>query len=53
MPRVLVPRDYRLFPLVFQRRVVRERLGLEVDQLPRGHLPMPSRLDAELTGDGC
>jgi len=31
-------RDDRLFPLDFQRRVVRERLGIEVDELPGGHL---------------
>src|SRR4029077_15916108 len=41
--RVLIPRDDRLFPLEFQRRVARERLGLEVDEMPGGHLPMLSR----------
>jgi pimeloyl-ACP methyl ester carboxylesterase len=41
--RVLVPRDDRLFPLPFQRRVARERLGLAIDQIPGGHLPMLSR----------
>ncbi len=41
--RVLVPRDDRLFPLAFQRRVARERLGLEIDQIPGGHVPMLSR----------
>lgn len=43
--RVLVPRDDRLFPLAFQRRVARDRLGLEIDQMPGGHLPMLSRPD--------
>jgi pimeloyl-ACP methyl ester carboxylesterase len=41
--RVLVPRDDRLFPLEFQRRVARERLGLEVDEMEGGHMPMLSR----------
>jgi Alpha/beta hydrolase family len=41
--RVLAPRDDRLFPLAFQTRVARERLGLGVDQMPGGHLPMLSR----------
>jgi pimeloyl-ACP methyl ester carboxylesterase len=41
--RVLAPRDDRLFPLPFQARVARERLGLAVDQMPGGHLPMLSR----------
>jgi pimeloyl-ACP methyl ester carboxylesterase len=43
--RVLAPREGRLFPLAFQRRVARERLGLEVDQMAGGHLPMLSRPD--------
>ena len=41
--RVLAPRDDRLFPLDFQRRIARERLGLEVDEMDGGHLPMLSR----------
>lgn len=36
--RVAVAADDRFFPLDFQRRVVRERLGLDVDVLPGGHL---------------
>lgn len=36
--RVLQGADDRLFPLEFQRRVVRERLGLDVDTMPGGHL---------------
>jgi len=35
---VLQGRDDRLFPLDFQRRVVRERLGLDVDAVAGGHL---------------
>jgi Alpha/beta hydrolase family len=41
--RVLAPREDRLFPLGFQRRVARERLGLEVEEMRGGHLPMLSR----------
>lgn len=40
---VLAPSGDRLFPLSFQRRVARERLGLEVEQIDGGHLPMLSR----------
>ncbi|MDQ0380738.1 alpha/beta fold hydrolase [Amycolatopsis thermophila] len=36
-------RDDRFFPLEFQRRVVRERLGLELDEVPGGHLAALSR----------
>jgi hypothetical protein len=49
--RVLVPREDRLFPLSFQRRVTGERLGIEVDVMPGGHLPMlarPRQLAAQL-----
>lgn len=41
--RVLAGRDDRFFPLDFQRRVARERLGLTVDELPGGHLVALSR----------
>jgi pimeloyl-ACP methyl ester carboxylesterase len=41
--RVIAGNDDRLFPLEFQRRVVRERLGLEVDVMPGGHLLALSR----------
>jgi pimeloyl-ACP methyl ester carboxylesterase len=41
--RVLIPKDDRLFPLEFQRRVARERLGIEVEVMEGGHLPMLSR----------
>ncbi|HEV3230061.1 MAG TPA: alpha/beta hydrolase [Solirubrobacteraceae bacterium] len=41
--RVLAPREDRLFPLAFQRRVVCERLGLPVEEMPGGHVPMLAR----------
>ena len=41
--RVLAPSDDRLFPRDFQRRVARERLGLEIDEMPGGHVPMLAR----------
>ena len=41
--RVLAPREDRLFPLEFQRRVAKERLGVEIDEIDGGHLPMLSR----------
>jgi hypothetical protein len=47
--RVLAPREDRLFPLAFQRRITRERLGLEVDEIEGGHVPMLSR-PAQLAG---
>jgi pimeloyl-ACP methyl ester carboxylesterase len=41
---VLAGRDDRLFPLAFQRRVARERLGLdEIAEIDGGHLPMLAR----------
>ncbi|WP_020145300.1 alpha/beta fold hydrolase [Terracoccus sp. 273MFTsu3.1] len=36
--RVLVGADDRFFPVGLQRRVARDRLGVEVDVLPGGHL---------------
>ena len=36
-------RDDRFFPIDFQRRVVRDRLGIEPDQMPGGHLPALAR----------
>jgi pimeloyl-ACP methyl ester carboxylesterase len=57
--RVVASRDDRLFPLEFQRRVAQERLGLEVDEVPGGHLAalsypreLADRLDAYLTALG-
>ena len=46
--RVLAGRDDRFFPLEFQCRVARERLGADVDEVPGGHLVALSR-PAELT----
>jgi pimeloyl-ACP methyl ester carboxylesterase len=40
---VLAPRDDRLFPLEFQRRVARERLSLEIEEMEGGHLAFLSR----------
>jgi pimeloyl-ACP methyl ester carboxylesterase len=37
--KVLLCRDDRFFPAEFQRRVVRERLGLTPDEIDSGHLP--------------
>ncbi|MEC5398740.1 alpha/beta fold hydrolase [Uliginosibacterium sp. H1] len=42
---VLVARDDRFFPAAFQQRVVRERLGIEAEQLPGGHLVALSQPD--------
>lgn len=41
--RFIQGRDDRLFPVEFQRRVVRERLGVEIDEMPGGHLLALSR----------
>jgi pimeloyl-ACP methyl ester carboxylesterase len=41
--RVVAGSDDRFFPLEFQRRLVRDRLGLDVDVLPGGHLMALSR----------
>ena len=41
--RFLQGRDDRFFPLEFQRRIVRERLGIDVDEMPGGHLLALSR----------
>ncbi|WP_433893593.1 alpha/beta fold hydrolase [Streptomyces sp. CA-111067] len=49
--RFLQGREDRLFPLEFQRRVVRERLGIEVEEIPGGHVPAlghPKELAAAL-----
>jgi pimeloyl-ACP methyl ester carboxylesterase len=40
---VIAGRDDRFFPLEFQRRVARERLGLSIEELPGGHLIALSR----------
>ena len=36
--RVLAGRHDRMFPLSFQRRIARERLGLDVDEIEGGHM---------------
>lgn len=49
---VLSGREDRLFPIDLQRRVARERLGLDVQELPGGHLlalSQPSALTDHLT----
>lgn len=51
--RVIVGADDRLFPLDFQRRVVRSRLGLEVEVMPGGHLmalSQPEELVSRILG---
>jgi pimeloyl-ACP methyl ester carboxylesterase len=42
---VLVAGEDRLFPAVFQQRVARERLGVETEHLPGGHLVALSQPD--------
>jgi pimeloyl-ACP methyl ester carboxylesterase len=52
---VLSGREDRLFPIDLQRRVARERLGLDVHELSGGHLlalSRPSALADLLTGGG-
>jgi pimeloyl-ACP methyl ester carboxylesterase len=51
---VLAGRDDRFFPYEFQSRVADERLGLELEQLPGGHLlalSQPEALVARLIRD--
>jgi pimeloyl-ACP methyl ester carboxylesterase len=51
---VLAGRDDRFFPYQFQRRIARDRLGLEVEPLPGGHLlalSQPEALAARLLRD--
>jgi pimeloyl-ACP methyl ester carboxylesterase len=36
--RVVAGRDDRFFPVAFQRQVARDRLGLDTDEVPGGHL---------------
>jgi pimeloyl-ACP methyl ester carboxylesterase len=51
--RVLVGRDDRLFPPEFQRRVVRDRLGVDVEEMAGGHLlslSQPQELAGRLLG---
>jgi pimeloyl-ACP methyl ester carboxylesterase len=51
--RVIAGRDDRFFPREFQRLVARERLGLDIDVVPGGHLAAlayPAELAGQLTG---
>jgi pimeloyl-ACP methyl ester carboxylesterase len=51
--RVISGRDDRFFPLEFQRRLAKDRLGLDADVVPGGHLAAlshPAELTAQLTG---
>jgi pimeloyl-ACP methyl ester carboxylesterase len=41
--RFLLCREDRFFPAGFQRRVVKERLGITPDEMPGGHLPALTR----------
>ena len=41
--RAVAARRDRLFPLEFQRRILRERLGVEADVIDSGHLPALAR----------
>jgi pimeloyl-ACP methyl ester carboxylesterase len=41
--RLLAGRYDRIFPLEFQRRIARDRLGLEVDEIDGGHMVAMSR----------
>jgi len=43
--RALLCRDDRFFPAEFERRVVRERLGFDPDEMPGGHLPALAQPD--------
>jgi pimeloyl-ACP methyl ester carboxylesterase len=51
--RVIAGRDDRFFPVEFQRRVARDRLGVDIDVVPGGHLAAlayPAELAERLTG---
>lgn len=41
--RVIATRDDRFFPVEFQRRIARERLGVDPEEMPGGHLVALSR----------
>jgi pimeloyl-ACP methyl ester carboxylesterase len=41
--RFLLCQDDRLFPAEFQRKLVKQRLGITPDEMPGGHLPALSR----------
>jgi len=44
--RVLVGADDRFFPAEFQRKVAQDRLGIDADLLPGGHLIALAKPDA-------
>jgi pimeloyl-ACP methyl ester carboxylesterase len=44
--RVFAGRDDRFFPCEFQRRLARDRLGLDIEELPGGHLLALSQPEA-------
>jgi pimeloyl-ACP methyl ester carboxylesterase len=44
--RALAGREDRLFPLAFQQRVAKDRLGIDVEPIPGGHLAALSYPDA-------
>lgn len=51
--RALAGRRDRFFPIEFQRRIARERLQIELDEIDSGHSPMlacPAELAARLVG---
>jgi pimeloyl-ACP methyl ester carboxylesterase len=55
--RFLQGRDDRFFPPQFQRRLVRQRLGIDIDEMPGGHLvalsqpvPLAGRLEGYVAG---
>ena len=51
--RVVAGADDRFFPARFQQKLARDRLGLEADVLPGGHLialAQPARLASYLLG---
>jgi pimeloyl-ACP methyl ester carboxylesterase len=50
--RVLAGRDDRFFPIDFQRRVARQRLGKDADEIPGGHLVALSNSDG-LAAPAC
>lgn len=53
--RVLSGRDDRLFPVALQRRVARDRLGIEAEEIPGGHLgalSQPAALAEAVTRGG-
>ena len=52
--RVIAGTDDRFFPLEFQQRVAKERLGVDVEVVPGGHLcalSRPDELTARLLGE--